>query len=64
MVYKKIANEKGNYKDENEMRFDVLEAHEAYTPEGINIGWDEFEDLETALLAYGLTYDPLPEEEI
>lgn len=28
----------------------------------INKGWDEFESLEEAASAYGLTYDPLPFE--
>ena len=64
MVYKKIANEKGNYKDENNVRFDVLVANEAYTPQGLNIGWDSFEDGPSALVAYGLIYDPLPEDEL
>jgi hypothetical protein len=63
MVYKKIQNNKGDYKDNQEVRYDVLEAHEAWTPEGLNMGWDEFENKEAALASYGLTYDPLPIEE-
>lgn len=63
MVYKKIQNEKGDYKDNQEVRYCVLEAHEAWTPEGKNVGWDEFENMDAALAAYGLTYDPLPPEE-
>ena len=55
MVYKKIQNEKGDYKDANEVRFDVLEAHEAHTPQGLNVDWDEFESIDAALGAYGLT---------
>ena len=62
MVYKKIQNEQGDYKDKQEVRFTVLEAHEAYTPEGLNIGWDVFASMEEALQEYGLVYDPLPEE--
>ena len=42
MVYKKIANEQGDYKDANEARYTVLEAHEAWTPQGKNVGWDEY----------------------
>lgn len=65
MVYKKIQNEEGNYKDVQNVRWDILEAHEAWTPEGKNVGWDEFESLEEAASYYGLTYDPLnPEEEL
>ena len=61
MVYKKIQNEKGNYKNTNDVRFDVLEATEAFTPQGKNVGWEAFADMQTALQHYGLTYDPLPE---
>ena len=63
MVYKKIENEAGDYKDANEVRYDVLEAHEAHTPQGLNVGWDEFADMSTALEAYGLMYDPLKEDD-
>ena len=59
MVYRKIQNETGDYKDANEVRYDVLEAHEAFTPQGKNVGWDEFADMQAALTAYGLIYDPL-----
>ena len=62
MVYKKIQNEIGNYIDGNGVRYDVLEAHEAHTPQGLNVGWDEFADKETALASYGLS--PAPVEEI
>lgn len=62
MVYKKIQNNEGDYKDISNGRWDVLEAHEAWTPQGKNVGWDEFENIEAAASAYGLTYDPLPEE--
>lgn len=65
MVYKKVQNEQGNYIDSMNVRWDILEAHEAYTPQGKNVGWDEFENLEEAASYYGLTYDPfIPEEEL
>ena len=63
MVYKKIANEQGDYKDANDVRYDVLEAHEAWTPQGKNVGWDEFANIEEAAGAYGLEYKPLTPEE-
>lgn len=59
MVYKKTQNEEGNYIDVQQTRWDILEAHEAWTPQGKNVGWDEFDSLEKAAQAYGLTYDPL-----
>ena len=62
MVYKKIQNEEGNYIDIQEVRWNVLEAHEAWTPQGKNIGWDAFPNKEAALQAYGLAYDPLPQD--
>lgn len=63
MVYKKIQNEKGDYKDQQNVRYTVLEAHEAWTPQGKNVGWDEYENMEAALEAYGLVYDPIPQED-
>lgn len=62
MVYKKVQNEEGNYIDVQHVRWDILEAHEAYTPEGLNVGWNTFDNLEAALEDYKLTYDPLSEE--
>lgn len=59
MFYKKVQSEEGDYKDTNNVRFTVLEAHEAFTPQGKNVGWDEYADLETAVSAYGLTYEPV-----
>ena len=61
MVYKKIQNENGAYVNSKDERFDVLEAHEAFTPQGKNVGWDEFANLEAALANYGLTYSPCEE---
>ena len=60
MVYKKVQNEEGNYIDVEQVRWDILEAHEAYTPEGLNVGWDEYPSLEAAAAAYGLIFDPIP----
>lgn len=58
MVYKKIQNEEGNYIDAEQVRWDILEAHEAYTPEGLNVGWNEYDSEEAAAEAYELFYDP------
>ena len=59
MVYKKIQNEQGSYIDKQQVRWDILEAHEAYTPQGKNVGWDEYDSLEQIANAYGLKYDPV-----
>ena len=63
MVYKKIQNEQGDYKDVQNVRYDILEAHEAWTPQGKNMGWSEFESMAYAAQAYGLTYDPGEEKD-
>ena len=63
MVYKKIQNEAGNYIDVEHTRWDILEAHEAFTPQGKNVGWDEFVNLEAAAQAYGLTRAPKDDTE-
>lgn len=62
MVYKKVQNEEGQYIDVQGQRWDILEAHEAYTPDGLNVGWDEYPNLEQASIAYGLKYKPAEEE--
>lgn len=59
MVYKKFENPEGNYIDVQQVRWDILEAHEAWTPQGKNVGWDEFENIEQAAQTYGLTYKPI-----
>lgn len=59
MVYKKVRNEAGQYVDGGQVRWDILEVHEAWTPQGKNVGWDEFPDKETARAAYGVSYEPL-----
>lgn len=60
MVYKKIQQSDGNYISSESQRFHILEAHEAWTPQGKNIGWETFATKEACLNAWGLRYDPLP----
>lgn len=80
MVFQKQRNDEGDYKDLQNVRWDILscertESKEWYDTgevdeEGnpimaqrvvINKGWDEYPDLETAMQAYGLIYDPISE---
>jgi len=63
MIYK-LFIEEGLYqdKDTKEPR-NLMEANIAYTPEGINVGWTELENLETALDYFNLELVPEPEEE-
>jgi hypothetical protein len=62
MIYK-LFLEEGLYqdKDTKEPR-NLMEANIAYTPEGINVGWTELENLETALDYFNLELLPEPEE--
>lgn len=63
MVYRKVKDKNGDYKDNQGVRYTIREAHEAWTPEGKNVGWDEFENIQATAQAYGLTYDPIEPEE-
>ena len=83
MVFRKQLNEEGDYKDVQNVRWDILscertESMEWYDTgevdaEGepiwaervvINKGWDAYESEEAAAAAYGLTYDPFPENSL
>ena len=54
MVYK-LFIEDGEYQDKTtkEIR-NLLEANIAYTPDGINVGWTELENLESAMIYFNL----------
>lgn len=56
MVYKKVESECGPYQASNGSLYDILEAINVMTPQGKNVGWDEFDSIEDASQAYGLTY--------
>ena len=58
MIYK-LFIEDGDYRDitTREGR-NIMEVEIAYTPEGINVGWDEFDSLEEAMLSYNVEYKP------
>lgn len=58
MVYK-LFIEEGLYRDRltKEDR-NLLEAEIAYTPEGINVGWDEFSSLDEVIYSYNIELKP------
>ena len=60
MIYKFFLEE-GEYRDltTREDR-NLMEVEIAYTPEGINVGWDEFNSLEEAMTAYNIELKPKP----
>jgi hypothetical protein len=60
MIYK-LFLEDGDYRDitTREGR-NIMEVEVAYTPEGINVGWDEFNSLEEAMVHYNVELKPKP----
>lgn len=58
MVYK-LFLEDGDYRDitTKEGR-NLMEVEIAYTPDGINVGWDEFNSLEEAMVSYNIELKP------
>lgn len=60
MIYK-LFLEEGEYRDltTKEDR-NLMEVEVAYTPEGINVGWDEFNSLEEAMTHYNIELKPKP----
>ena len=63
MVYKKIESEMGVYQSVDGALFDILESTKVVGPLGVNIGWDTFNNIDEAAIAYGLTRIPEPEPE-
>jgi hypothetical protein len=59
MVYK-LFNEEGLYRDKTTLEpKNMMEVTIAYTPDGINFGWDEFNSLEEAMEAYNIELIPV-----
>lgn len=56
MVYRAVESEHGVYKDEKGVFFDILEAINVMTPQGLNVGWDEYDNIEEAAKAFELEY--------
>lgn len=62
MVYRLEKDENGNVRDKNGVRYMLSECRVAYTPNGINYGYTEFESRAAALAAFGV--EEVPEEEL
>ena len=63
MIYK-LFLEEGIYRDKttHEDR-NMMEVEIAYTPDGINVGWDEFNSIEEAMIEYNIEIKPKPVKE-
>jgi hypothetical protein len=58
MIYK-LFIEDGEYQDiDTKEPRNMMEVEIAYTPEGINIGWDEFNSIEEAMSHYNIELKP------
>jgi hypothetical protein len=58
MIYK-LFIEDGAYQDIDTLEpRNMMEVEIAYTPEGINIGWDEFNSIEEAMSHYNIELKP------
>ena len=64
MVYKKIESETGAYQSVDGALFDILESTKVVGPQGVNVNWDTFNNIDEAAAAYGLTrvLEPEPED--
>ena len=58
MIYK-LFLEDGDYQDiDTKEPRNMMEVEIAYTPDGINVGWDEFNSIEEAMAHYNIELKP------
>jgi hypothetical protein len=63
MIYK-LFIEDGDYRDIDTLEpRNMMEVNIAYTPDGINVGWDEFNSIEDAMQHYNIELKPIEDEE-
>jgi hypothetical protein len=63
MVYK-LFREEGNYRNKlNGEPRNLIEAEIAYTPDGINVDWDEFDSIEEAMEHYNIELIPVEQND-
>ena len=61
MVYKLIESEGGPFIKDGSY-FDILESTKVVGPQGVNVGWDTFNNIDEAAAYYGVVRIPEPEE--
>ena len=60
----KLFIEEGDYLDiETGEERNMMCVNEAHTPEGLNVGWDEFNTIEEAMEHFNIEHKPTPEDE-
>jgi hypothetical protein len=63
-MFYKLFIEDGDYQDiDTKDPRNIMEVEIAYTPEGINVGWDEFNSIEEAMTHYNIELKPVETEE-
>ena len=63
MIYK-LFIEDGDYRDIDTLEpRNMMEVNIAYTPDGINVGWDEFNSIEDAMQHYNIELKPIEIED-
>jgi hypothetical protein len=63
MIYK-LFIEDGDYRDIDTLEpRNIMEVNIAYTPDGINVGWDEFNSIEEAIQHYNIELKPIEIED-
>ena len=63
MIFKKTQQNDGEYIDQNGVRYTLGASRRHRSNAGINFGFTEFPDVDTALEFWGLTLAPPPESE-
>ena len=63
MVSKLIEISEGGPFTKDGSYFDILESNKVVGPQGVNVGWDTFNNIEEAAAYYGVTRLPDPEPE-
>jgi hypothetical protein len=59
----KLFIEDGLYQDiDTKEPRNLMEVEIAYTPEGINVGWDEFDSVEEAMTHYNIELKPIEDD--
>ena len=58
MVFKQVLEASGEWINDRGERVTLLGGYVAYTPQGVNVGWSEFETVEECAQAWGLRFDP------
>lgn len=63
MYYRLTEYDTGDYVGDDGKRYRLAECNQASTPDGINVGYTEFNSKEECMTAWNITYSPAPPPE-